>query len=303
MPQPKKILLPVDVTHPHPEFLPLLNELVPLKEAQVLLLYVKEELPAMEHILRTLAHTPEEFDRLHSEQADKVLTEIKNKLEAFGAVVKTELVAGPAAAMIEAVARDEGYAITAITPGSPSSVEKFMLGRVSSRVVRHVPGMVLLLRGALPQKIENVIVGLDGSDQSLEAMRGAVSLFGLNDRNVKITLVNVISVTKLMTMISPIEYLSAIESNLRMAGDTLLAEGEKVLAQMGIKNVEMKLVEGQIAEQLIEVAAEIKPSLIVVGSQGRGAVEHFLVGSTSSRLASHAESPVAIFKGPRGKNA
>jgi nucleotide-binding universal stress UspA family protein len=126
-------------------------------------------------------------------------------------------------------------------------------------------------------------------------------LFQLKDKGTKVILVDVVSINPIFTMISPVSYMSAIEGNLKMTGEVLLAEGEKVLSELGISNSEMKLVEGNPAEELIKVAKATQAGLIIAGSQGKGAVEHFLLGSTSTRLAAHADCPVAIFKGGNGK--
>jgi nucleotide-binding universal stress UspA family protein len=81
-----------------------------------------------------------------------------------------------------------------------------------------------------------------------------------------------------------------------MIGETVLAEGEKVLSDLGIKGADMKQVEGNPADSIVNVANDLKANLIVVGAQGKGMIEHFLMGSTSARLADHANCTVAVFK-------
>lgn len=291
-----RILLPIDVTHPHPEFLPLLNELTPLKDAQVRLLYVKEELPAAEHMLRTLAVSHEELDQKVTGHAKEVLDSIQASVKNYGAGTSVEIVGGPAAMMIEQVARDEKFDMIAITPGSSDSIDKFLLGRVSAKVVRHAPCTVILLRGEVADHIDSIVVGIDGSEHATQSLRSAINAFSLKEKGSKIYLVNVVTVNPIFTMMSPITFISAVEGNLRMSGETLLAEAETVCKHAGIDNIEMVLREGNTVTELIHVAQEKSANLIVVGSQGKNAVEHFLMGSTSTRLANHAPCPVAIFK-------
>jgi nucleotide-binding universal stress UspA family protein len=298
----KRILLPVDVTHPHPEFIAQLNQLISLSGATVHILYVHEELPAMENMLRTLAHSPDEFDAKVKSEATKVLEQFSAEAQKFGATVTHEIVGGPAAMMIEAVAKDEKFELTALTAGSKPGIDKYLLGRVSSKVVRHAPGTVLLMRGEAQTKITNVVAGVDGSQESLAALQEAVQLFDLADKGIKVTLVNVVSVHPIFTMLSTVESATAIENNLKMSGEVLLAQAEELLSRLGVKNYEMKLKEGNPADGLLEAATECGASLVIIGSQGKGAVEHFLMGSTSTRLASHAQCPVAIFKNRNGKS-
>ena len=106
----KRILLPIDVTHPHPEYLTQLNELISLSGTAVHILYVHEELPAMEHILRTLAHSADELDARVKSEATNVIEQFGAAAETLGATVTHEIVGGPAAMMIETVAK-AGYRI------------------------------------------------------------------------------------------------------------------------------------------------------------------------------------------------
>ncbi len=103
--------------------------------------------------------------------------------------------------------------------------------------MRHAPGTVLLIRPGTSAKIERVVIGLDGSDASLSALRGAVAQFDLVERNIPVTLVNVVSVMPIFKLISPISYISQVEGNLKMSGETILAEGDNILSQLGVKNV------------------------------------------------------------------
>ena len=80
----RKILLPVDIAHIHPEFVTLLNEVLPLNGSEVHLLYVKEELPSMENSLRSLGG-PDEFDQQVRSQAKTVLDSFESQLTQLGA--------------------------------------------------------------------------------------------------------------------------------------------------------------------------------------------------------------------------
>jgi nucleotide-binding universal stress UspA family protein len=256
---------------------------------------VKEELPSMENSLRSLGG-PDEFDQQVRAQAKKVLDSFESQLTKLGAKVTQEVAAGPAAMMIETIARDGSYAITVLPPGSKEGVERYFLGTVSSKVVRHAPGTVLLLRGEPSAKLARVLIGLDGSEQALRALEQSVDLFKLNEKSANITLVNVVSVHPIFTMVSPVSYMTLVEGNLKMSGEAVLAEGEKRLSDVGIKHAEMKQVEGNPADCMIKMASEVNANLIVVGAQGKGMIEHFLMGSTSTRLADHANCSIAVFK-------
>jgi len=57
-----------------------------------------------------------------------------------------------------------------------------------------------------------------------------------------------------------------------------------------------RLVTGLPAGRIVEVAAEIEASLIVVGSRGRSNLPHLLLGSVAERVVQLAPMPVVVIK-------
>ncbi len=60
--------------------------------------------------------------------------------------------------------------------------------------------------------------------------------------------------------------------------------------------VETQLVEGGIAEAILEVADQRKCDVIVMGSRGFGRLEGAVLGSNSQKVTSHAPCPVLIVR-------
>lgn len=294
MPIPK-ILLPVDIQHPHEEVVDQLDALLKLAGVKVHLLYVKDELPAYEQILGTMADFPDDWKNELGKKINEVLDQLKLKLQQRGADVTTEVVSGPAAMMIEAVARDEGFEMVAMMPGSHSRVQQYLIGSTASRVVGHAPGTVLILRQSAAT-LKNVVIGIDGSDASLRAAKSAVQLFQLTERDVQITLVNVVSVTGIFKFISLVRFVAAVEDNLVMSGEAALTDAQNQLSEMGLKSIDFVLKNGEPADEILKVADSLNAQLIVIGAQGRSAVEKFLIGSVSSRISTYAKCSTAVIK-------
>lgn len=293
-----KLLLPLDIVHPVEPTIGELVRLVPLENAEVLLLYVKEELPAYEKVVETQANFEEDWAVQLEKRARLTLDEVSTLLKQHCRQVHTEIVMGPAALMIETVARDESFSVTAVTPGSHSAVEMFLLGSVSSKVVKHCPGSVLILRPAKSddKRIKHVVMGIDGSPQSRNAIEQAGKILKINGDEVQITLMHVVSVADVFKLISPVEYISLVENNLLMEGETFLADGKRILSEMGFKRVECVLKEGDPATELINLSRSLPADLIVIGAQGRSAVQHFLLGSVSHRVAMHSPCSTLVVK-------
>lgn len=53
---------------------------------------------------------------------------------------------------------------------------------------------------------------------------------------------------------------------------------------------------GRAADKILDVAKELDVDLIVVGARGLGAVDRFLVGSTSEKVVRGADRPVTVVR-------
>ena len=56
--------------------------------------------------------------------------------------------------------------------------------------------------------------------------------------------------------------------------------------------------EGKPATTILEVAADLRPDLIVIGSHGRGGLDHLLLGSVTERVLRKALAPVLVVRAP-----
>ena len=293
---PLKILLPIDIAHSHPGMFGILKELLPLKEAQVTLLYVREEMPAYESMLGTMADFPTDLPNQIDQKAKEVLAEQAEILKADCQDVSTAIVTGPPAMMIESVAQDKKVDLIAMIPGHHSKVSQFLIGSTCERVAKHAKTSVLIVRAQSASPLRKIVVGIDGSDAALGAMLDAVETFGLAARDVSVTLVNVVSVTGIFKYVSPPGFVARVEDNLMMSGEASLGQAEKSLTDAGVKNVTVMLKNGDPETELLAVAKELNADLIVVGAQGRSALEHVVTGSVSGKIASHATCTTVVFK-------
>ena len=62
-------------------------------------------------------------------------------------------------------------------------------------------------------------------------------------------------------------------------------------------NASARVLESDVRSGILEVAAEWKPDLIVLGSHGRRGLEKFLLGSVAESVARHAKCSVLIVRG------
>lgn len=293
-----KILLPLDITNPIEPLIEQMQALLPISTAELHLLYVNEAWPAYENVLGSSGQFSDDWRNQVEVKAQDRLSQAASTLEGKCQKVTKEIVSGPTAMMIETVARDENCDITVMMPGRHPAVEQFLLGSVSGKVVKHGPGTILIMR-PLEKNIDNlknVLIGVDGSPNSKEAMMKAVKYFGLATRDVNVLLLHSVDVADPIKYFSPVEFISSIEQNLLMEGETYLADAKRMLTDAGVKKVDVALKEGKAAYEILSVAKSMPADLIVIGAEGRTAVQHFLLGSVSHRIAMHAPCAVAIVK-------
>lgn len=141
-----------------------------------------------------------------------------------------------------------------------------------------------------------VLVGVDGSDQSISAARWAQREARL--RGEALTLVTAYTV--------PAFWGSSLDGGIAMADDDRLRAGvdallREVVGKLDPEGVtpELRVEVGDAAGVLVDLSAQA--SLLVSGSRGRGGFLGRLLGSVSSALSGHAHCPVAII--PAGVEA
>jgi nucleotide-binding universal stress UspA family protein len=138
--------------------------------------------------------------------------------------------------------------------------------------------------------METIVVGVDGSECSVSALRWALAEARL--RNARVRVVHAWSYPHVSTYH---EAAHAMTIPFAELGDEML---DRVLADVAADAkeiaVERAVLEGAAAEALLGEAAEA--ALLVVGSRGVGGFASLLLGSVSQQCAHHAPCPVVIVR-------
>lgn len=141
-----------------------------------------------------------------------------------------------------------------------------------------------------------VLVGVDGSDQSVSAARWAQREAGL--RNLPLTLVTAYSIPAFWGYAAEGVAPVMDDDRLRSGVEALLDEVAGRLDADGVRPT-LRVEVGDAAGVLVDLSAQA--ALLVSGSRGRGGFLGRLLGSVSSALPGHAHCPVAII--PAGVDA
>ena len=142
--------------------------------------------------------------------------------------------------------------------------------------------------------INRIVVGVDGSDSSREALRWAYDEAA--HHGASITAVSAwhppaLPMTPPYGSVPPEGYVSQPKQN---AMDLL----EQFVADLDVRepavDVRTSVEEGNPAKVLIERSKEA--DLVVLGSRGHGGFKGMLLGSVSQHLVAHSECPVVIVR-------
>jgi nucleotide-binding universal stress UspA family protein len=168
-----------------------------------------------------------------------------------------------------------------------------LLGSVGQRVATLAPSSVVVVRGRRDDAHGPVVVGVDGSPSSLEAMQlGLRTAAGLG--------VHVVAVRATARPATPADAGALTEASTRDADEEAALRDSiaPLLERHGNVDVELHVAQGGAARALVGLSETAR--LVVVGSRGHGAVVGSLLGSVGLQLLHHAACPVLVSRGTRG---
>jgi nucleotide-binding universal stress UspA family protein len=239
-----------------------------------------------------------EFKHSALEAARGVVEEARASLAPRGFGIETDVAIGNPKEEIARIAREWGAELVVLGARGLSGIKRFLLGSVSLTVAHHLSCPVLIVKGR-PRKVEDVLVAMDGSEDSFQALRFLLSL--PLARQTKL---------RLLSVVEPIRYPASAPGALRGQLSRMLkeleserrGELEKVLeraaAQLegSITRVTRATPTGDPADVIIAAAAARDTDLVVVGARGLGGMTRLLLGSVSEKVLQHARCPVLIVK-------
>jgi nucleotide-binding universal stress UspA family protein len=137
-----------------------------------------------------------------------------------------------------------------------------------------------------------IVVGVDGSEPSKQALRWAIEQAGLTGATVEAVIVWEYPVTYAWGTVAIVD-----ADELATASEQALAEtiAEVAGADPPVR-VESYVITGHPAQELVQYAKEA--DLLVVGSRGHGGFVGALLGSVSHYCVHHATCPVVVIRGP-----
>lgn len=139
---------------------------------------------------------------------------------------------------------------------------------------------------------KNILVAVDGSDQSEKAFEESVAIALRNEA--KLIIIRIINDVELST--------SAYAFSRLLDDEKVLAEGKvaekvRIAKEAGVKEVVSLVDIGSPRQFITEIIPKKLPvDLVVMGATGKGAIQRALIGSTTDYVVDHAPCNVMVVK-------
>ncbi len=243
------------------------------------------------------------YRRQISRETRKILDEATRILAEDGITAESVMEFGSPANVIvhKAAAQD----LTVIGALGKYDRTRLGLGPVANRVIESAPGMILVGRELTPDKSLRILVGVDGSEASEQALRRLVTEFNVN--SAEITLMHVVETPWIKLGLdrdfldAPDEWSDSgdqplhLERELRAEAEMLVDEARRILQPYQV-SIDTVIEEGNAATELLGQVENGDYDLSVLGATGLTDLRHGLVGSVSSKVAWTASCSVLIVK-------
>ena len=219
-----------------------------------------------------------------------------------GLDVSTSVHEGMPAYYIVEEAHKESSTLIAMTTHGRSGVTRWLLGSVTDKVLHATSNPLLLVSSrdhigaSADVKLTTVIVPLDGSDLAEQVLPHAVSL--ANALSLKVLLVRVTPLAadyyrytdysvgayydySAGVDAAALEYLHGINQRL---------QGQQIIS------VEERLLHGNPAAAIVDLAKEVTGTVVAMTTHGRSGVGRWVLGSVADRVVCHCGNPVLIVR-------
>jgi nucleotide-binding universal stress UspA family protein len=140
---------------------------------------------------------------------------------------------------------------------------------------------------------EKILVPIDGSESSLNALRHAVNLAKIHSS--EITVISVIEELKLpfggeYRLWANKSHQELIRTSLESLNKEIVSIREKEPEIL----IDAEIIEGNPAIKIVKIAEEKKHDLIVMGKRGMGIVEELVLGSVTNKVVNKSRIPVIV---------
>lgn len=243
----------------------------------------------------------EEVLRAVEREARELLDgQVKKIEEAGGVVAEAHLRMGRRDQEIVRLGEELGAGLIVMGSRGLGGLRWTLLGSVSDSVVRHAHCPVLVVREYKRERAAffptKILAAVDGSKEATAAARVAVELSEKTGSELHVAHAWQPLPHYAYPGLAPEAYHPPYEEGAR---EILEEQVERIKAAGGTV-AQAHLRPGAAANEIVDLAEDVRAGLIVVGSRGLGGIKRALMGSVSDSVVRHAHCPVLVVRGQEG---
>jgi len=234
------------------------------------------------------------------EEGEQLIASEVERLRKAGWAGSTEVRFGHPAHEIVRAAEDLKVDLLVVGSHGLKGMRRFLLGSVSSNVLHYAPCSVLIVRTpteepapAEGEKAWRVLLAYDNSEPAKKAVELCASL--PIDEKVAVHALSVLPLVKLYRQDIQ-QRLSTLWHQKKKAAQAAL---EWVTREVSwtTSNVSAEIRESSdVAQEILDDATRLNSDLIILGDKGKSAIEKFLIGTVTNRVARHAPCSVWVVR-------
>jgi len=229
------------------------------------------------------------------EAGEEFLQEEAAKLSALGRKTETLVRSGHPAEEIVLAAKELSADLVVMGSHGLRGIERFLLGSVSNHVLRHAPCSVLITkhRGEAAPLSDpgplRILLAFDGSKHSKRAVEFMADMPLPESTRIKV--LTVLPTIKMFRQDVKQKMTWVWQEKKLLAEKSLYNIAHEV--RWGHPEIVTELREGEdVSQELLKTAGAENADLVVLGYKGKGAIDRFLLGSVTTRIAQHSDCSI-----------
>lgn len=234
----------------------------------------------------------ENYSKAYENIADSVLNFAENLIQEKGFTLGMKIKnCGSAVEGILEQIEAEKYDLILLGSHGKKGIQKW-LGSVSRQVISNSQVPVFISKKRT--KPEKVLLTVDGSDPSFNAVKHSTTL--LNLKNKQIYIISVKENPELLPMEATLDqnWLDSIEKQQKIHATKAINKAKAFLEDIQIQVQNEIILTGNPAQKIIEFVEKEKIDLIVMGARTKTDLSKLLLGSVSKRVLENVTSDVLV---------
>lgn len=234
----------------------------------------------------------ESYSKTYENIADSVLNFAHKMIEEKGFTLGNKIKSfGSAAEGILEQIENEDYDLILLGSHGKKGLQKW-LGSVSRQVISNTTVPVFISKKKTKSK--NVLLTVEGSEHSLNAVKQVINLLDLQGKEIYI--ISVKENPELLPMEATMDknWLDSIEKQQKIHATKAINMAKSLLEESQLQLHNEAILTGNPAQKIIDFAEKEKIDLIVMGARTRTDLSKLLLGSVSKRVLENVSSDVIV---------